>query len=254
MIPTPYVSRSPWQNTLLETLSPALQKRLLPHLELYPMRLGEVIHDCGQEQRYVYFPTESIISRQNMMLNGSSPEVSVIGNEGLLGVGLFMGGETTTSRAVVRNAGISYRLPGRILMNEFMHNNELELLMLRYTQSVITQIAQIAACNRHHALNQQLCRWLLMTLDRLPDNTMFVTQELIASLLGVRREGITQAAGNLQNLEIIKYSRGRITVLDRQRLEEMSCECYQVVKIETDRLLFHPPKRCGHPIQAQLFR
>ncbi len=194
--------------------------------------------------RHVYFPTDCIVSLMYTMENGASGEISVVGNEGLIGISLFMGGESTLSRAVVQSAGYAYRLPAQRLKDEFNRHSEMLLLMLRYTQTLITQMTQTAVCNRHHSVEQQLCRWLLFSLDRLQGNHLVMTQELIANMLGVRREGVTDAAGKLQKLEVIEYKRGKITVLDRTKLEQMSCECYAVVKKETDRLLpyISPPK------------
>ena len=185
----------------------------------------------------MYFPVDSIISLLYVMEDGASAEISVVGNEGLVGEALFMGGESTPSRGVVQSAGSAFRMPGRKLMEEFNRHGELLVLMLRYTQALITQMAQTAVCNRHHSIEQQLCRWLLLSLDRLPNSHLTMTQELIANMLGVRREGVTDAAGKLQKLGVIEYSRGHITVLDRPKLEQLSCECYSVVKRESDRLL-----------------
>jgi len=194
--------------------------------------------------RHVYFPTDSIVSLLYVMEDGASAEISVVGNEGVIGVPLFMGGESTPSRAVVQSAGYAYRLPAQRLKDEFHRQEELLFMHLRYTQSLITQMAQTAVCNRHHCINQQLCRWLLLSLDRLSGNQLTMTQELIANMLGVRREGVTDAAGKLQKLGVIDYNRGHITVLDRRKLEQLSCECYAVVKKETDRLLdYLPPKK-----------
>jgi CRP-like cAMP-binding protein len=212
-------------------------ERLYPHLQLVPMPLGKVLYESGDLRRHVYFPTDSIISLLYVMADGASAEISVVGNEGLIGIALFMGGETTPSRAVVQSAGSAYRLMGQYLKEEFRRNSGMQLLLLRYTQALITQMAQTAVCNRHHSVDQQLCRWLLLSLDRLSSNTLIMTQELIANMLGVRREGVTEAAGKLQELGVIRYARGRITVLDRPRLEQLCCECYAVVKKETDRLL-----------------
>jgi CRP-like cAMP-binding protein len=195
--------------------------------------------------RHVYFPTDSIVSLLYVMENGSSAEISVVGNEGVVGVSLFMGGESTPSRALVQSAGYAYRLLSQRMKDEFNRHGEMLLLMLRYTQSLITQMAQTAVCNRHHSIDQQLCRWLLLSLDRLPSNRLTMTQELIANMLGVRREGVTDAASKLQHQKVIEYHRGKITVLDRPALERLSCECYAVVKKETDRLLPYatpPPK------------
>ena len=193
--------------------------------------------------RHIYFPTDSIVSLLYVLEDGSSAEICVVGNDGVIGVSLFMGGETTTSRAIVQSGGSAYRLTGRRLKQEFERQGETMHILLRYTQALITQMAQTAVCNRHHTVDQQLCRWLLLSLDRLPDNKLAMTQELIANMLGVRREGVTDAAGKLQKLGVITYTRGLITVLDRHRLEQLSCECYSVVKKETDRLL---PLRLTH--------
>jgi CRP-like cAMP-binding protein len=230
------VSRRP-QNHLLASLSVADHARLLPDLELIPMPLGWVAYESGAQLDYVYFPTTCIISLLYVMENGASAEIAIVGNEGLVGIALFMGGESTPSRAVVQSAGEAYRLRARVMKREFALGGSLQLLALRYTQSLITQMAQTAVCNRHHSLDQQLCRWLLLSIDRLPGNELRMTQELIANMLGVRREGVTAAAGNLQAAGLIHYSRGRITVLDRKRLEQRVCECYGVVKKELDRLL-----------------
>ncbi len=228
---------SPLQNHLLAALNPEVQQRLFPHLERVELPLGQVLYESGDALRHVYFPADSIVSLLYVMESGASAEIAVVGNEGLIGVSLFMGGESTPSRALVQSAGYAYRLLGQRLKDEFNRHGELLLLMLRYTQSLITQMAQTAVCNRHHSVDQQLCRWLLLSLDRLAGNQLVMTQELIANMLGVRREGVTDAAGKLQKLGVIEYSRGQITVLDRHRLEKLSCECYAVVKKETDRLL-----------------
>ena len=231
------------QNYILAALSPPECERIYPHLELIPMPLGRVLYEPGDVLRHVYFPVDSIVSLLYVMENGASAEISVVGNEGLIGVALFMGGETTPSRAIVQSAGHAYRLLGQRLKDEFHRNGELQLQLLRYTQALITQMAQTAVCNRHHSVDQQLCRWLLLSLDRLPSTQLVMTQELIANMLGVRREGVTQAAGKLQKLGVIRYVRGRIMVLDRPRLEGLCCECYAVVKKETDRLLPRPSVR-----------
>lgn len=228
---------SPLQNHLLAALPPAIQQRLFPMLELFTLPLGKVLYESGDTMRYVYFPTDSIVSLLYVMESGASAEISVVGKDGIVGVSLFMGGESTSSRAVVQSAGSAYRLAGQKLKDEFNRHSELMQLLLRYTQSLITQMAQTAVCNRHHSIDQQLCRWLLLSLDRLPDNKLTMTQELIANMLGVRREGVTEAAGKLQKLGVIDYCRGHITVLDRSKLEALSCECYAVVKRESDRLL-----------------
>ena len=228
---------SPLQNHLLAALPPAIQPRLFPMLGLVPLPLGKVLYESGDTMRYVYFPTDSIVSLLYVMESGASAEISVVGKDGIVGVSLFMGGESTSSRAVVQSAGSAYRLAGQKLKDEFNRHSELMQLLLRYTQSLITQMAQTAVCNRHHSIDQQLCRWLLLSLDRLPDNKLTMTQELIANMLGVRREAVTEAAGKLQKLGVIDYCRGHITVLDRSKLEALSCECYAVVKRESDRLL-----------------
>lgn len=224
-------------NHLLAALPDEVIQRLAPDLELVDLPLGKVLYESGDTLRHVYFPTDSIVSLLYVMEDGASAEISVVGNEGLVGIALFMGGESTPSRGVVQSAGSAYRLAGRKLKDEFNRHGDLLVLMLRYTQALITQMAQTAVCNRHHSIDQQLCRWLLLSLDRLPDNRLTMTQELIANMLGVRREGVTEAAGKLQKQGVIEYSRGQITVLDRPRLEELSCECYAVVKRESDRLL-----------------
>lgn len=227
----------PQQNRLLSALPKEVQARVFTQLELVPMALGMVLYESGETMRHVYFPTDCIVSLLYVMENGASAEISVVGNEGLVGISLFMGGESTPSRAVVQSAGYAYRLSGQLMKDEFNRHGETLMLMLRYTQALITQMAQTAVCNRHHSIDQQLCRWLLLSLDRLPSNRLTMTQELIANMLGVRREGVTDAAGKLQKLGVIEYSRGEITVLNRPHLESLSCECYAVVKRETDRLL-----------------
>lgn len=227
----------PLQNYLLAALPAEIQERMFPYLELVPMPLGKVLYESGDKLRHMYFPIDSIVSLLYVMESGASAEIALVGNEGLIGVALFMGGESTPSRAVVQSAGFAYRLLGQRLKDEFQRHDELLLLMLRYTQSLITQMAQTAVCNRHHSVDQQVCRFLLLSLDRLPGNQLAMTQELIANMLGVRREGVTEAAGKLQKLGVIEYSRGHITVLDRPQLEQLSCECYAVVRKETDRLL-----------------
>lgn len=234
-----YASPQPNHNHLLAALPAFDLKRLMPHLEQVSLVLGDVLYEPGDTLRHVYFPTDAIVSLLHVTENGSSAEIAVVGNEGLIGIALFMGGESTSSRAVVQSAGSAFRLPGRKLKKEFNRHGDLLLLMLRYTQALITQMSQTALCNRHHSIDQQLCRWLLLSLDRLPGNRLNMTQELIANMLGVRREGVTEAAGKLQRQGVIEYSRGQITVLDRVRLERLSCECYLVVKTETDRLLHY---------------
>ena len=226
----------PEQNYLLAALSPEERERVFPHLRLVSMPLGKVLYESGDALEYVYFPTDSIVSLLYVLESGASAEISVVGNEGLIGIALFMGGDTTPSRAIVQSAGHAYRLAGQRLKDEFHRNGGLQLLLLRYTQALITQMAQTAVCNRHHSVDQQLCRWLLLSLDRLQSNKLVMTQELIANMLGVRREGVTDAAGKLQKLGVISYSRGQITVLDRPQLEQLCCECYSVVKRETDRI------------------
>jgi CRP-like cAMP-binding protein len=227
----------PRQNHLLRAMPSAESERLIPHLEFVAMPLGGVLYESGSQLRHVYFPTTSIVSLLYVMADGASAEIAVVGNEGMVGVALFMGGETTPSRAVVQSAGHAYRLKGQLLKEEFSRAAGMQHLLLRYTQALLTQMAQTAVCNRHHSVDQQLCRWLLLSLDRLPSNKLTMTQELIANMLGVRREGVTEAAGKLQIAGLIRYSRGQITVLDRPRLEAQCCECYQVVKTEFDRLL-----------------
>jgi CRP-like cAMP-binding protein len=224
-------------NQILRGLPVAERERLYPHLRLVAMPLGMVVYESGARLRHIYFPTDCIVSLLYVLKNGASAEIAVVGNEGAVGVSLFMGGETTPSRAVVQSGGYAYRLTGARLTQEFERHGQMLHVLLRYTQSLITQMAQTAVCNRHHALDQQLCRWLLLSLDRLNSNELKMTQELIASMLGVRREGVTEAAGRLQKLGVIRYSRGRIKVLDRPQLEKLSCECYAAVRAETDRLL-----------------
>ena len=228
---------NPEQNYLLAALPSDARERIDPHLQLVQMPLGKVLYESGEALHHVYFPINSIVSLLYVMQDGASAEIAVVGHEGLIGIALFMGGETTPSRAIVQGAGFAYRLNGQKLKDEFHRNGAVQLLLLRYTQVLITQMAQTAVCNRHHSLDQQLCRWLLLSLDCLPSNEVDMTQELIANMLGVRREGVTEAAGNLQKLSVIRYRRGKITVLDRQKLESLCCECYTVVKREADRLL-----------------
>jgi CRP-like cAMP-binding protein len=239
------MSRSiePIENHLLGMLPAQAQARVFPLLEPVTLTLGEVLCESGDSSSYVYFPTDSIVSLLYLMENGASAEIAVVGNEGLVGIALFMGGGSTTSRAVVQSAGHGYRMSGRQFEAEINRHGALLGLMLRYSQALITQMAQTAVCNRHHTIDQQLCRWLLLSLDRLPGNELVMTQELIANMLGVRREGVTEAAGKLQELGVIHYQRGHITVLDRAALEELSCECYSVVKQESDRLLPWGPTR-----------
>ena len=232
----------PQQNHLLAALPEADFNYLLPYLELVPMPLGQVLYESGIQMRHVYFPTDSIVSLLYVMEDGASAEIAVVGNEGIVGIALFMGGETTPSRAVVQSAGYAYRLSGQVLKEKFNRSGGLRTttfqhLLLRYTQALITQMAQTSACNRHHSLDQQFCRWLLLSLDRLPSNELVMTQELIANMLGVRREGVTEAACNVQKAGLINYRRGHISVVDRTGLEARVCECYAVVKKEYDRLL-----------------
>jgi len=229
--------RTPRQNHLLAALPAADFIRLTAQLERVALPLGEVIYESGGEQGYVYFPTSGIVSLLYVMKDGASAEIAVVGNEGMVGIALFMGGGTTPSRAVVQSAGSAYRLAAALMKAEFARGGPLQRLLLRYTQALITQMTQTAVCNRHHVLEQQLCRWLLLSLDRLPSNELVMTQQLIANMLGVRREGVTEAAGRLQADGLISYSRGRITVLDRPKLEARVCECYAVVRRESDRLL-----------------
>ena len=224
-------------NHLLMALPAKELERMSAHLEPAHLDLGAVIYESGGELRHVYFPTTAIVSLLYLMENGASAEIAVVGNDGIVGVALFMGGESMPNRAVVQSAGHAYRLNGPSLKEEFRRGGALQRLLLRYTQALLTQMAQTAVCNRHHSVDQQLCRWLLLSLDRLPTSELAMTQELIANMLGVRREGVTEAAGKLQKAGLIRYSRGRITVLDRPALERQACECYQVVRKETDRLL-----------------
>lgn len=228
---------SPIQNHLLAALPVAELERLSAHLELVPMKLGDMLYEPGGQLHYAFFPTTSIVSLHYVMATGASAEAAGVGNEGMVGVSLFMGGDTTSSSAVVQTAGYAYRLDRHQLKQEFDRGGILQRLLLRYTQALITQMSQTAACNRHHSVEQQLSRWLLLTLDRIPTGEMVMTQELMASMLGVRREGITEAAGKLQQAGIIRYRRGHISVIDRIGLEAHVCECYAVVKNEIDRLL-----------------
>ena len=230
-------SKHPRQNQLLAALPDETYARLLPYLEPVPMPLGEVVYESGIEMRHVFFPTTAIVSLLYVMEDGASAEIAIVGHEGVVGISLFMGGESTPSRAVVQSAGEAYRLPGRIMKAEFERGGPLQHLLLRHTQALLTQMAQTAVCNRHHTLDQQFCRWLLLSIDRLQSDELVMTQELIANMLGVRREGVTEAAGNVQKAGLIKYHRGHITVIDRPGLEARVCECYAVVKKEFDRLL-----------------
>jgi CRP-like cAMP-binding protein len=230
-------AHSPTQNHLLAALPDEEFARLAPHLELVPMQLGGSLHESGGRLQHVHFPTTAIVSLLQSLESGVSAEVAGVGNEGLVGVALFMGGETSPTSAVVQTAGHGYRLDGKVLREEFDRAGPVYRLLLRYTQALVTQIFQSGACNRHHSIEQQLCRWLLLTLDRMPSSELIMTQELIAGALGVRREGITEAAGRLQGAGFIGYRRGHISVFDRAGLEARSCECYAVVKTEFARLL-----------------
>ena len=237
--------QSPSQNHLLAALPTAEFERLAAHLELVPMLLGDVLYEPDGQMQHAYFPTTAIVSLHYVMESGASAESAGVGNEGVVGISLFMGGNTTPSSAVVQTAGHGYRLAGRFLREEFNRGGLAQGLLLRYTQALITQMSQTAACNRHHSVEQQLCRWLLLTLDRMTANELVMTQELVASMLGVRREGITQAAGSLQEAGFIRYRRGHISILDRKGLEMRACECYAVVKKELDRLLSDVQHRQG---------
>lgn len=239
-MPPPSQSVAPTSNHLLSHLSAEAQDRIFPHLRRVDLQLGDVIYEAGEEADYVYFPVDTIISLLYVMSDGDSAEIAVVGFEGLVGIAVFMGGESTPSRAIVQSAGTAFRLPAGILKSEFHEYPDMRMIMLRYTQALITQMSQTAVCNRHHTIEQQLCRWLLLSLDRLPTNQLSMTQELIANMLGVRREGVTEAAGRLQRKGVIEYSRGHITVLDREKLEALSCECYAAVRQETDRLETFP--------------
>ncbi len=231
------LDNTPWQNGLLAALPLEEQDRWVDLLEPAELPLGKVLYESGCKLGHVYFPTSSIVSLLYVLEDGDSAEIAVVGKEGLVGVSLFMGGETTPSRAVVQSAGLGYRLKASLLMEAFNRSPAVVHLLLRYTQALITQMAQTAVCNRHHSLDQQLCRWLLLSHDRLSGDELLMTQELIANMLGVRREGVTEAAGQLQRDGLIRYQRGRITIIDRPGLELRTCECYAVVKREYDRLL-----------------
>jgi CRP-like cAMP-binding protein len=233
----------PLQNRLLAALPAEEWARWQPALEPVNMPLGAVLYESGMAMSHVYFPTTSIVSLVYVLKDGASAEIAVVGNEGIVGISLFMGGETTPSRSVVQSAGRGFRMRGQVLKDEFDRSGPVLHLLLRYTQALITQMAQTAVCNRHHSLDQQLCRWLLLSLERLPGNELVMTQELIANMLGVRREGVTAAALSLQRAGIIRYRRGRITVVDRLGLEQRTCECYAVVQKEYERLL---PRRASH--------
>lgn len=231
------IAHEPRSNHVLAALPEAEWRRLYPELEPVTLPLGHVLYESGTRQTHIYFPTTSIVSLLYVMENGASAEIAVVGNEGAVGVSLFMGGESTPSRAVVQSAGLAFRLRAVVIKDEFNRSGPVMHVLLRYTQALITQMSQTAVCNRHHILDQQLCRWLLLSLDRLDCNEIIMTQELIANMLGVRREGVTEAALKLQKAGLIRYSRGRITVLERKGLEQRACECYAVVKKEYDRLL-----------------
>lgn len=239
--------QSPLQNLLLAGLPEDSRSLLLPQLELIPMPLGWAVVEGGHKSSYVYFPTTSIVSLLYVTENGSSAEIAMTGNDGIVGIAMFMGGDSTPTRAVVQSAGYGYRARADFIKREFNRGGELQNRLLRFTQALITQMAQTAVCNRHHALDQQLCRWLLLSLDRLPGRELKMTQELIANMLGVRREGVTEAAGKLQDAGLIRYSRGNIAVLDRPALESRACECYAVVRNEYDRLLGGTPPP-GHRV------
>ncbi len=228
---------TPKQNHLLAVLPAEIFERIAPHLELISMPLGEVLYESGGPLHHVYFPTTAIVSLHYLLESGATAEIAGVGNEGVIGISIFMGGNTTPNLATVQTAGCGYRLKERLMMEEFNRAGPMMRLMLRYTQALMTQISQTAVCNRHHSIEQQLCRWLLLNLDRLPSQELTITQELIAGMLGVRREGITEAAGNFQRAGLISYRRGHITVLDRSGLESHACECYQVVRKEFHRLL-----------------
>ncbi|TWO72861.1 Crp/Fnr family transcriptional regulator [Caenimonas sedimenti] len=233
-------NNDPRKNRLLAALPPAIYERWLPKLQRFDMPLGEVLYESGVQMSHVYFPTNAIVSLLYVMQDGASAEIAVVGKEGVVGVSLFMGGNSTPSRAVVQGAGGGYCMRGDELYAEFMTDTEVMQLLLRYAQALLTQMAQTAVCNRHHALEQQLCRWLLLSLDALDGNVVSMTQELIANMLGVRRGGVTDAAVKLQTAGVIRYKRGQIEVLDRPGLERLTCECYAVVKKEYERLL--PPR------------
>ncbi len=247
-MPTPH---SPNQNHLLAALPTADFEHLAPHLELAPMPLGEYLYEPGEQMRYAYFPTTAIVSLHYVTASGASAETAGVGNEGVVGVALFMGGETTSSSAVVQTAGHAYRLEARLLKQEFNRAGFMQRLLLRYAQALMTQMSQTAACNQHHTLEQRLCRWLLLTLDRVSSQELVMTQELVASMLGVRREGITEAAGNLQRSGFIQYRRGHISVVKRAGLEAATCECYAVVKKEMGRLLSDVQHRQGAPASVR---
>lgn len=244
-------SHSPDQNHLLAALSAAEYERLKPGLERVPMLLGQTLYEPGSQLRHAYFPVTAVVSLHYVMETGASAETAGVGNEGMVGISLFMGGNTTPSSAVVQTTGHGYRLPEKLLKEEFNHHGQLQRLLLLYTQALLTQTFQTAACNRHHSVDQQLCRWLLLTLDRAPGKELVITQELIARMLGVRREGITEAAGNLQHAGLIRYRRGHITVLERSGLESRACECYAVVKKELGRLMAEIRRPVHDPMREE---
>jgi CRP-like cAMP-binding protein len=243
---------NPNQNQLLAALPAELFARIAPHLELVSMPLGQVLYESDVQLHHAYFPTTAIVSLHYVMESGASAEIAGIGNEGMVGVSLFLGGNTTPGMATVQTAGCGYRLKGRLLMEEFNRAGPMMRLLLRYTQALMTQISQTAVCNRHHSIEQQLCRWLLLAVDRLPEHELTMTQELIAIMLGVRREGITETAGKLQHAGLISYRRGHITVLDQSGLESRACECYNVVKKEFQRLLYAEGATDGFPINSRV--
>ncbi|MBS1208170.1 MAG: transcriptional regulator, Crp/Fnr family [Proteobacteria bacterium] len=249
-MPMPF-SNNPNHNHLLAALPQEEFEPVAAHLELVTLRLGEILYEPDEQLQYAYFPTTAIVSLHYVMASGASAESAGVGNEGVVGISLFMGGDTTPSSAVVQTAGHAFRLARQLFKQEFQRAGLLQGLLLRYTQALLTQMAQTAVCNRHHSVEQQLCRWLLLTLDRLPSQELIMTQELVASMLGVRREGITEAAGNLQRAGCISYRRGHISVLDRTGLEKRSCECYGVVKKEFARLLCDVQYRQGLPNTIQ---
>src|ERR1700722_18362295 len=233
----PAARTDPRQNHLLAAIPEAEWTRFAPHLTPVAMALGEIVYESGGDQLYVYFPTDCIVSLLYVMEDGAAAEIAIVGNEGLIGISLFMGGDSTVNRAVVQSAGHAFRMRAQFIRDEFIHAGPVQQLFLRYTLALIAQMGQTAVCNRHHTVEQQFCRWLLMSLDRLPSNELTMTQELIANMLGVRREGVTEAAGKLQRAGVIEYHRGKIHVLDRPKLEKMACECYEVVRREFARLL-----------------
>jgi CRP-like cAMP-binding protein len=245
------LSPDPIENHLLAALPDAEWQRWVPQLERVEMPLGQVLYESGGTLSHVYFPTTAIVSLLYVMENGASAEIAVVGNEGIVGISLFMGGDSTSSRAVVQSAGQGYRLKAHIMKADFNRAGPVLHLLLRYTQALITQMAQTAVCNRHHSLDQQLCRWLLLSLDRLQGNELVMTQELIANMLGVRREGVTEGALKLQQAGLIRYARGHISVLDRIGLQKRSCECYAVVKKEYDRLLPAKPAASDQVVTSQ---